>query len=127
MQSCSVFGSVLPPPNLRDLRDLSTRGVLVIIIGRRTATPRRSVPNMALLASAHLNSLVRNVLQQFVEIPESDDSIRFFGSGGSVIQLRDVALKEAPLASLNLPFRLKSSRVGTFRLKMRLHSVMFLV
>ena len=82
---------------------------------------------MALLASAHLNSLVRNVLQQFVEIPESDDSIRFFGSGGSVIQLRDVALKEAPLASLNLPFRLKSSRVGTFRLKMRLHSVMFLV
>ena len=81
---------------------------------------------MALLASSHLNSLVRNLLDKFVEVPEESDALRF-GSGKSLITLNNVALKEEPLKELNLPVKLKSSRIGTLRLKMRLHSVMFLV
>ena len=81
---------------------------------------------MALLASSHLNSLVRDILAQFVEVPAESDALRF-GSGKSLFTLHNVALKEEPLKELNLPVQLKSSRIGTLRLKMRLHSVMFLV
>jgi hypothetical protein len=84
------------------------------------------VAPMALLASSHLNSLVRNLLDKFVEVPEESDALRF-GSGKSLITLHNVALKEEPLKELNLPVKLKSSRIGTLQLKMRLHSVMFLV
>ena len=80
-----------------------------------------------MLAGEYIKGFVLGVLEQFVEIPKSNNALRFFGSGGSVITLHDVALKDAPLKELNLPVKLKSSRIGTFTLKMALHKAFFLV
>ena len=78
---------------------------------------------MAMLAAELLQELLASKLTEFFEDVDASQ-VQF--RGGQVL-LQDMSLRRDYFNALNLPIRLKSGRVDTFRLRLNLHKIMFTV
>ena len=78
---------------------------------------------MSLIATELLQDLIASKLGEYFENIDGD---RVQLNAGQV-ELKEVELRRDFVDSLNLPFRLKSGRIGKFHLKLNAHKVLFSV